>query len=162
MRCCGISLPRIVLLFIGILVLVAIFVPTGTHCGTGRMHCLHNLQQLHKLGTVYACQHKGQWPEPDAGGYWLSLTKTRPAYIEQDHLEILLCPLRDEEPVPGRCDYRGPRVPWSQLSLHDPVAADRPENHGQDPIQVLLKDGSAVEVRPGDPLWKRCDEVLEP
>jgi len=159
----GIRLLRTgVLLAIGV-ALVAVFLPYPPPSNHGRRgRCLSNLWQLYTLGYAYSAGHKGDWPESSPEGYWLFLSRTNPPYIDEDSLEVLLCPLREPETPVGGCDYRGPRVFWKQLALGDPIAADRPGNHGGDPISVVLKDGSVVEVRPGDPLWKRCEVVLEP
>jgi hypothetical protein len=48
------------------------------------------------------------------------------------------------------------------LNASDPIAADKEGNHGGESINVLLKSGDLVEATPGDPLWKKCREVLGP
>ena len=160
----GLTLLEVFVLVVVIGILAALALPPT--CGGGRtakrINCQHHLAQLYKLAVVYASSHHGEWPPPGNGPYWLSLTKTTPPLIGPDELEVLACPLREEELAPGTSDYRGPRLPWKQLKASDPVIADRPGNHGEgEKIHVVLKDGAVLEVGPDDPLWKRCQDVLE-
>lgn len=150
--------------------LVALLIPAG-HCvggcgGSKRPRvatCANNLRQLYILATVYASQHKGQWPGIDGEDSWVCLTKGAPPLIDSDHTDILSCPVLGEDCEPGRTHYRGPRVPFSKLQPTDPIAADQEGNHGDgETINVLLKNGMLVEVGPADPLWKKCRDLLRP
>jgi hypothetical protein len=54
-------------------------------------------------------------------------------------------------------DYRGPALPLRKLALEDPVAADRPGNHGPGwGGSVLLKNGAVHACAETDPLWLRA------
>ena len=76
--------------------------------------------------------------------------------------EVLVCQVRTEDGLTC-ADYRRLVAPWNELRPSDPVAADRVGNHSPgEPLHVLLKDGSVLELGPDDPLWKRCGELLGP
>lgn len=161
----GLILLEVLVIIVVLGILVVLFVPPI--CDHGQIlrakmaSCANNLVQLKKLGNAYAASHNGHWPEPQRENYWVSFTKLKPPLIDQDHLEILSCPVRGEVLGPDECDFLGPTVPWSQLGASDPVAACRAGNHGEGyPMQVLLKDGSVMEAKPGDPLWERCEALL--
>jgi hypothetical protein len=144
-------------------ILAALLVPSihGGRCGH-EVKCAQHLAQLYKLGILYAANHKGQWPEPGEGNYWHAFADTTPPYIGPEEREILRCPLREEDSERD-CGYRGPKVPWSRLQPGDPLAAERPGNHGPgEPVNVLFKDGSVMEVELNDPRWKRWNELLGP
>ena len=161
----GLSLLEVLVIGVLIAILAAILLPVREGCHApmkmGGMRCANNLSQLYKIGTVYAASHRGQWPDPQKGNYWVAFTKTSPPLIEPEGLSILSCPAREEQLL-DECDYRGPIVPWTKLSLNDPIAADRPGNHEGRGINVLFKNGSVMEVELDDPRWKRWNEVLGP
>jgi len=160
----GLTLLEILVIIVVIGILAALLLPPVGPCHLPRKTmCANNLAQLYKLGTVYAANHKGQWPEPGKGNYWIEFTKTTPPFIDPDELDILRCPLQDADLRAGDCDYRGPKVPWSRLQPGDPLAAERPGNHGPgEPVNVLFKDGSVMEVDLDDPRRKRWEELLGP
>ena len=152
----GLTLLEILLVVIVIGVLAALLLPSqgGTHCGK-LLSCGHNMAQLYKVAMVS--------PNQDAlmREGWVFLTRLKPPIIDSEAREILACPLRGVGLGPDECDYRSPRIPISKLGPSDPVAADKPGNHGDgQTINVLLKDGRILEAEPGDPLWKRCEELL--
>lgn len=140
---------------LGTALLSSILVPLcvhRTHCGPGT-RCPSNLRQLYQLGVVHAASHHGKWPEGTGSALWRSLAEMKPPLIDPDHLEILACPFKGEDEA-GRWDYLGPRKPVSELGPLDPLAGDRPGNHGPgQPGYLLLKDGSVVEAPEGDPRW---------
>ena len=160
----GITLLELLVIIVVIGLLAALLLPSGRHGHCNRSQfCKSNLLQLYTVGTIHAAQHKGQRAEPKGENYWFSFTKTTPPLIGADHRSILACPVRDEELESGQCDYRGPIVPWKQLKPTDPIAADRPGNHGPgEPVYVLFKDGRVMEVALDDPRWKQWDQLLEP
>jgi hypothetical protein len=60
-------------------------------------------------------------------------------------------------PVPGRIDYRGPATALKGIDRNDPIAADRPGNHG--PGQggnVVLRTGAVKSVPETDSAWVRA------
>jgi hypothetical protein len=125
--------------------------------------CKSNLRQLAALGSIYAKAHQGEWPAATGGKVWLRFRTDSPPLIEAEEADVLHCDVQDHELNAHQTNYRGPRVPWSQLKAGDPIAADAEGNHGEgEPINVLLKDGSVVEAAPGDALWKKCRELLSP
>lgn len=162
----GLTLLEVFMIVVVIGVLVALFVPWiggGGHPCVRTINCANNLRQLYKLGTVFAASHKGEWPSAKGADFWLYLTRTKPPLIEEEWMEIFACPIRDETLNPGETDYLGPLIPWSQLKPSDPIAADKPGNHGpNENINVLLKDGSVLEIGPDDPFWKKYANVLGP
>ena len=158
----GLTLLEVFILVIVIGILAALFIPPT--CGDGlRTNCSANLGQLYKVGTIYASMHKGEWPGIAGDELWLSFTRTTPPLIEEEHRAILACRVQGEECAPGETHYRGPRVPWKQLRPGEPLAADKPGNHGDDyGGNVLFKDGSVHEAALRDPLWQQCAEKLRP
>jgi len=149
----GLTLLEIVVIVVVIGILAALLTPCipPTRCGISYDD---NLRQLYVLGTVYASTHKGNWPDTKGGALWMSLAKTSPPLIEPEQLELLGCPVRGDW-EPGQCDYLGPGKPLSELKPGDAVVACKPGNHGDAASgNVLLKDGSVVEVPFTDPIWK--------
>lgn len=141
--------------------LIPAIIPPGGCIANGRTRCRNNLRQLYQLGTVHAHQHQGQWPEAGDENLWVVFTRMKPPLISPDEVDILRCPVLDEDLQPGESHYLAPKVPWSKLGPNDPIAADRPGNHGdQEGRCVLLKSGNVVEIHRGDRLWRRCEEVL--
>lgn len=160
----GLSLLEIIVVIVVIGILASLLLPARHPpggCGTVT-HCANNLQELYALGKVYASQHQGQWPDTAKNGFWRALTESQPPLIPREEMEILLCPVKGE-PEDGGCDYRMTKVPWKDLAPNDPVLADKPDNHGENyAINVVLKNGDVVQAEPGDPLRKRCAEILAP
>lgn len=69
----------------------------------------------------------------------------------------LTCPVKGEH---REIDYRGPALPLRQLTVADPMCADREGNHGPGRGgNVLLKDGTVREAAEGDALWARAAET---
>ena len=128
-------------------VLSTLFIPTGRLVTPRRTACAHNLMQLYKLGTVYSSTHKGEWPDVSGEELWLSFTKTTPPLIAPEYIDLLACPLRDEECEPGRTHYFGPKVPYKKLGYDEPLGGDKPGNHGEEGGYVLFKDGRVEEGR---------------
>lgn len=159
----GLTLLEVFILVILIGVLCALFVP-AIPCGGHRksVSCANNLMQLYRLGTIYAATHQKEWPAASGEDLWLSFTRTKPPLIEPEHRSILSCPVLGEDD-PGETHYRGPRLPFKGLQSGDPLGADKPGNHGEGyGGNVLLKDGSVRETNVGEPLWKKCVDVLRP
>lgn len=164
MRSC--SNPLLEWLVIGIVVaILAALITPCIHppggCGQGN-RCANNLRQLYQLSVIYASQNHGEWPDTAKDDLLATFTRPRPPLIPEEEMEMLLCPMRGEPEI-GTCDYRSPKVPWKSLAANDPVLADKPDNHAPGKaINVVLKDGSVVEAKPGEPLWKLCEEKLGP
>ena len=119
-----------------------------------RQSCANNLRQLYRLGTTYASTHDGQWSDATGSGLWRSFAKTSPPLIDQDDLEVLICPLQTEEPIKGRCDYLGPRKTASPLKPGEALGACTHGRHDGDTHgSVLLKDGRVKEYEFTHPIW---------
>ena len=119
-----------------------------------------------QLGQIYLSltfSPKG-WKDPDwkkvppGPDFWIACDEwpgPPPGFRE----EWLCCPVRN---VPGQIDYRGPLRAIDELTDDDPIAADRPGNHGpEEGGSVLLKNGTIRQVPRGDPLWKRANETTK-
>ena len=58
---------------------------------------------------------------------------------------------------PGRIDYRGPAAPIRGLGRDEPIAADKPGNHGAGAGgNVVFRSGMAKTVEESDPAWTRA------
>ncbi len=121
--------------------------------------CADNLRQLWVLETTYMGQFGGRTQSmPDASGpeFWLALTKTQPALIEESELGALVCPLSGKQAKPGFTTYRGPARWIARLQGDDPVGCCEPGHHPDGTITVLKKNGDVVTVGPDDPVFKRA------
>jgi len=156
----GLTLLEILTIVV-VIGIIAVLLPPPGHGHLRRAKvtsCAHNMAQLSKLASVASAKEPAFTLGKEG---WLSLSRMKPPLIEAEMRTIFACPVRDEDLASEECDYRGPRVPFSTLSASDPVAADKQGNHGDGKsINVLLKNGSVLEIGPDDPLWKRCNEVL--
>lgn len=164
MRC---NLPKTIALSVLLALLIGLLLPAFLSCGgTRRLRstaCARNLSQMHTLMAAYSAAYKGESPRGTGESFWLSLSETTPPLVPHDYPGLFACPRLEEDCPPRKTHYRGPRLPWSQLKPSDPIAADKPGNHGDDEGGcVLLKNGDVLEVGRDDPLWKRCAEVLAP
>ena len=125
--------------------------------------CSSNLQQLYKLGTIYATSHKGSWPPAKGEDLWLSLRRMVPPLIEAEHSAILSCGVRDEELGPDETHFRGPAVPFSRLGAVDPLGGDKPGNHGEQyGGNILFKDGRVEEFEKLHLKWEEASTKLSP
>jgi prepilin-type N-terminal cleavage/methylation domain-containing protein len=125
--------------------------------------CLHNQQQLYKLGTVYSSSHKGSWPSAKGEDLWLSLRRMVPPLIEADHAVILHCMVLDPDLSVDETNYRGPVTSFARVGAVDPLGADKPGNHGEQyGGNVLYKDGSVQERELDHPKWVECSTKLSP
>jgi len=158
------DLIALILLILFISALVPSIIPP--HHGLGparRTACANNLSQLYKLCNVYAANHRGKWPQAEGEDLWVFLQTCQPPLIDPTMTDILLCPLKEEEPLAGSSDYRGPERPAAKLNPGDPLGADKPGNHGhKDGGNVLRMDGSVMEHGLDDPEWLRCKSLLKP
>lgn len=122
--------------------------------------CAQNLRILHRTGSAYAATQQA-WPDSTGEDLWKTFTRTTPPLLKDDALEVLVCPVLGSDALPGETDYRGPRVPWNKLALTDPLAADKPGNHGEESGGcVLYKDGRVEEL--DDAAWKALASRLSP
>jgi len=161
----GFTLVEMLVVIVIISILAGLLVPViiGALAGTRRANCAHNLKQLYAIGQSYAVAHKGNWPAHRGEELWLSFQNGRPPLLEEKHREICLCPVRQEPDRLGEVDYRGPLLSWSRIRAVDPIAADKPGNHGQEyGGNVLLYDGSVHEAGPEEAVWQDCLVKLSP
>ena len=78
-------------------------------------------------------------------------------------MDVCSCPFRDEAPEAGASDYRGPYLPVNRAQIGDPIAADKPGNHGEEEGgNVLRNSGDVQGVGRSDPLWRLCEILLRP
>ena len=152
------------LVVIGIIgILAAILLPALARAreAARRASCANNLSQLHRMLGCYVLTTRGKYPRETGSDFWLQFQRMNPPLIDDRHMEIFFCPLRDSEVVPGRSDYRGPAVYAGAVEADAPLGADREGNH-ESGGNVLLKDGSVMEVRDDDELWVQCRRKLAP
>jgi type II secretory pathway pseudopilin PulG len=122
--------------------------------------CAQNLRILHRTGLAYATANGG-WPDRTGEDLWKSFARTNPPLLKDEALEVLVCPVLESGCAAGETDYRGPTVPWKELASAAPVAADKPDNHGDDEGGcVLYKDGRVVELERQE--WKDIASRLSP
>lgn len=161
----GFTLVEMLVVIVIIAILAGLLLPAVASIldRTRVANCANNLKQLHQLGNVYATSHRGDWPRERGEALWLSFATSKPPLLEEDHLEVLRCPVLGEKYEPGVCDYRGPRDPVIRLRPVDPVGADKAGNHGEDRGgSVVRRDGSLVEVGLDEKLWLDCEHKLSP
>ena len=161
----GFTLVELLVVIVIIGILAGLIIPVITHAifRTKVTTCMHNQQQLYKLGTVYASSHKGSWPSAKGEDLWLSLRRMVPPLIEADHAVILHCMVLDPELTVDETNYRGPTVSFAKLGICDPLGADKIGNHGeQHGGCVLYKDGSVQEHDLASIKWEECATKLSP
>ncbi len=163
----GLTLIEVALIVVVLAILAALAAPLllrrTSHVST-EMQCAGNLRQIYTLATIYSSTHGGKWPEATGSDLWFMVTQGRPPLLDDTERDSLFsCPCVGEIRPVGESHYRGPSRPYSQLALKDVLAADLPGNHGDSSGgNVLLKDGSVLEVEKKDPLWKECEKSLKP
>jgi type II secretory pathway pseudopilin PulG len=160
----GITLLEVIVIIIAIGILAAVLLPPV--CGgrnRGLTSCANNLKQLYSMGTIYASQHRGQWPEETGGSLWLTFQKMEPPLIQADLKDLYFCPFKAEPGDLGQTDYRGPITNVNHSMPGDPIGADKVGNHGeQEGGCVLRKAGDVQALELGDPLWDLSQTHLKP
>jgi hypothetical protein len=114
-----------------------------------------------RLMVLHLALRAGELPDAPA---WDACGLGRAFLAAQDRWPVrqrrdldLSCPVRG---VPGDLDYRGPALPLRKLALGDPLAADRPGNHGPGKGgSVLLKNGAVHACAEADPAWVRAAQT---
>jgi prepilin-type N-terminal cleavage/methylation domain-containing protein len=161
----GFTLVEMLVVIVIISILAGLLLPVITYViHRARVaNCAHNLKQLYAVGQVYATSHKGSWPSARGEELWMSFQNGRPPLLEEKHVEICLCPVRQNADRRGETDYRGPLLHASKYRAVDPIGGDKPGNHGEDQGgNVLLNDGSVHEVGPDEAVWQDCLTKLSP
>ena len=161
----GFTLVELLVVIVIIGVLASLLLPVIGHAifRAKVTTCLHNQQQLYKLGTVYASSHKGSWPSAKGEDLWLSLRRMVPPLIEADHAGIMHCMVLDPELSVDETNFRGPLTSFAKVGAVDPLGADKPGNHGEQyGGNVLYKDGSVQEHELDHPKWVECATKLSP
>ena len=161
----GFTLVELLVVIVIIGILAGLLLPVISHVlfRAKVTTCMHNQQQLYKLGTVYATSHKGSWPSAKGEELWLSLRRMVPPLIEEKHASIMHCKVLDPQLGTDETNYRGPLVPFAKVGNCDPLGADKIGNHGdQYGGCVLYKDGSVQEHDLGSPEWDECATKLSP
>ena len=93
-----------------------------------------------------------RWDEAGAGRAFLAQPQKWPVRVSRA-LEYS-CPVKGTR---DDLDYRGPARPLRQLGWDEPIAADRPGNHGPGKGgNVLLKSGAVHTVPEDHPLWAKA------
>jgi prepilin-type N-terminal cleavage/methylation domain-containing protein len=161
----GFSLVELLVVIVIIGILAGLLVPAiaGVIHEGKSVACRSNLQQLHKLGTMWSASHKGHWPQGQGGELWVSFTKTRPPLLAQGQCEILRCAHNDAPASPDETDFLGPVQSYGRIPDTGVLAADKDGNHGEGrALNVLRKDGSAQSFDLDDPIWETVRAQLKP
>lgn len=119
--------------------------------------CINNLSQLWKMQANYMVQFGGYMktmPTETCGGFWLKLSQTSPALIDQTLKAIYACSVKGAQPAWGSTDYRGPTANVNSFLDGDIVGADIVANHGTgEGGNIVRKSGDALTVPANDAFW---------
>ncbi len=110
--------------------------------------CMNNLSQLWKMAHVYMSQFGGRMkamPKETGRDFWLALSKTQPPLIDEDALELYVCPVSGLGAKAGVCSYAGPAQTVARAADGDPVGLCDDEGHG-DEVILLKKSGDVMRV----------------
>ena len=113
--------------------------------------CAGNLSQLWKMENVYMAhpEYGGPdkiYPTETGGAFWLKLTQTNPALIDDSALSLFFCPVVGRDVIKGETDYLGPRANIATLGDGAYIGGDRPGYHGVDNGMMLRKSSDVVEL----------------
>lgn len=90
-----------------------------------------------------------KWDAAGTGRAFFAQQEKWPSY-QQRSIDVC-CPVKGTR---KEIDYRGPARPLREIGNGEPIAADRPGNHGPGKGgNVLLKTGQVYTVGDRDPLW---------
>ena len=116
---------------------------------SGEELCRANLTVLGMAIRVGELPNSPKWDGMGRGREFFFNQPKWPTYQQRD--VDLFCPVKGTH---RECDYRGPAKPLREIRSDEPMAADRPGNHGPDKGgNVLLKTGAVHTVGKNDALW---------
>lgn len=111
--------------------------------------CRANLTLIGMAIRVGELPSSAKWDAAGRGRDFFANQERWPAY--QKRPIDLCCPVKAER---REIDYRGPALPLREIKNDEPMAADRPGNHGRGKGgNVLLKTGQVYTASLADPLW---------
>jgi hypothetical protein len=96
-----------------------------------------------------------KWDAAGTGRAFFANPERWPTY-QQRPIDVC-CPVKGTH---REIDYRGPARPLREIQNGEPIASDRPGNHGpKKGGNVLLKTGQVYTVAERDPLWSAAAQT---
>jgi prepilin-type N-terminal cleavage/methylation domain-containing protein len=159
----------VVMAIISILTLVLLPNIVGTTRKARKMACSANLRKhLYAAMVTYVNDvNFGGYPSLKGPAFW-EVLRTMPSKEDSVLSEyrkrhtFYICPLKGgKQGDYGMCDYRGPNYGVSHGTKgNKPIAADLPDNHGDDTINILYFGGEVEEAKKGASDWDEADKFL--
>src|SRR5207247_1779905 len=100
----------------------AVVVAASVQAREDKVACAGNLRTLWQCQCIYTVQYGGQnrlYPTELGGEFWLKLTRTPKAMIE--NLDVLLCPVTKDKADPNHTSFRGPNGNVNKFEDKDPI-----------------------------------------
>lgn len=150
----GARKPNLVLLLAGgagVLFLLAIFLVffVSMRKDSSEELCRANLTLLGMAIRVGDLPDSSKWDQVGRGRDFFANQEKWPTFQKRD-IDVF-CPVKGTN---KDCDYRGPALPLREIKTGEPMAADRPGNHGPGRGgNVLLKTGQVYTVPESHALW---------
>ncbi|MDQ7778143.1 MAG: hypothetical protein RDV41_00335 [Planctomycetota bacterium] len=156
-----------VVVLLGLAAVLSVPLVLCSYSYSGKTSCMGNLKQLGSYLHLYASKYGSatEYPPTNSTPNFLDYLRQMPGpgsalAARQDGLFV--CPVAGTAPSPTALDYRYPgpsRVIDETCGMHEPIACDHPHNHGENQINVLIHDGSVVDVTPAHSLWTSCADL---
>lgn len=132
--------------------------------------CSQNLRHLYQAMIQYAePPNSFGYPSGDKyrGEAFWEVLRTEPSREdavladEKGMHNFFICPVRTGQGGFGICHYRGPNYNvGGGTKSNKPIAADEPDNHGGDDINVLYMGGKVENVKKNTDDWNDADKNL--
>jgi hypothetical protein len=155
---------------LGIIVILAFIIiivsPAYHPRGARKTACQKNLEHLYTTMFRYCnmTNHGDNFPNLRGQAFWevlLTMPTPETSILADDRRKhtYYICPVMGGAGNYDTNHYRGPNYEVTYGIPYDmPIAADFPDNHGDDTINVLYFDGTVKEVKKGTPEWDRVEK----